>query len=180
MARLRVQIATYQKVRLLRYPIEERQARASKLIRHFNDHAFESFRDFGEMLSIAHGLVAKNPWAQQPASMNKISVDRYLWRHGLNAEDNNPIRHPSKKAFLDAVRNKLSDWADFDVAAAHHSYGYDYLCTDDQDRQPSNIFGAQHANDVVNLFGVRTIRLMELGKECWKRFKFPILKWHDD
>lgn len=73
------------------FPIDVRQSRASQFIRYFGDYAYKTFQDFGEQLSIAHGLAAKNPWAQQPAALNKVSVDRYLWRHGLEAEEKNPF-----------------------------------------------------------------------------------------
>ncbi|MGY3602759.1 MULTISPECIES: hypothetical protein [unclassified Bradyrhizobium] len=87
--------------------------------------------------------------------MNYISLDRFLWREGLAAEKAGPKLHSSVGAFEKVARDRLADWADFDMVAAHYAYGYDLLCSEDTGSPRSNsIFGAAYAADVTGLFGL--------------------------
>jgi hypothetical protein len=65
--------------------IQERQDRFSKFIRHFAEFPLEALKALGESLSAAHGLAAMNPGKTQAAAMNKVSLDRFLWREGTRA-----------------------------------------------------------------------------------------------
>jgi hypothetical protein len=161
-----------------RYPIEERQKRMGDFNQHFQGYPLRALKDFGERLSAAHGLAAANQRYAQAAAMNNITLDRYLWRKGIGAEATSPLLHPNQKAFLTALRKLMADWADFDIAAAHFSYGYDLLCTEDQGKLISNsIFGAQHAADVQGVFALQSIKVMDLAALCWRRFRFPLRRW---
>jgi hypothetical protein len=158
--------------------IEKRQARFSDFIRYFGDFPLVAFKDFGERLSVAHGLVALNPFKAQAAVRAKVSLDRLLWREGIGAEKKRPLLHPSVNALEDVVRDRFADWADFDMVAAHFAYGYDLLCTEDTGNPRSDsIFGATYAADVTGKFRIRTISLMDLAALCWQRFWFPIRTW---
>ena len=161
-----------------RYPIGERQARMSAFSRHFGEYALRALQDFGEQLSTAHGLAATNQRYAGAAALNNITLDRYLWRRGIGAEAAQPLSHATQKVFLTVLRKLMADWADFDIAAVHYSYGYDLLCTEDQGKLVSNsIFGAQHASDVQGVFKVKSITVMDLAVHCWKRFWFPLRTW---
>jgi hypothetical protein len=158
--------------------IRVRQDRFSTFIRHFAEFPLEALKDFGEKLSAAHGLAALNPLRAQAAAMNKVSLDRFLWREGIGAEKEKPLLHPSIGVLEDVVRDRISDWADFDMVAAHYAYGYDFLCTEDTGSPRSNsIFGAAYAADVGGKFAVATISLMDLAALCWRRFRFPLRTW---
>jgi hypothetical protein len=161
-----------------RYPIAERQDRMSAFIRHFGEFPLRVLQGFGERLSAAHGLAASNQSYAQAAALNNITINRYLWREGIGAEAAGPLNHATQEAFLKTLRKLMADWADFDIAAAHYSYGYDLLCTEDQGKLVSNsIFGAQHSSDVQSVFNVQSITVMKLAALCWKRFKFPLWSW---
>jgi hypothetical protein len=158
--------------------IKVRQDRFSTFIRHFAEFPLEALKDLGEKLSAAHGLAALNPLKAQAAVMNKVSLDRFLWREGIGAEKTKPLLHPSVGVFEDVIRDRISDWADFDMAAAHYAYGYDFLCTEDTGSPRSNsIFGATYASDLGGKFGVATISLTNLAALCWQRFWFPLRTW---
>jgi hypothetical protein len=160
------------------YPIRERQDRMSRFIRHFDDYPLRALQDFGEQLSRAHSLAASNQSAAQAAALNKVTLDRFLWREGIGAEAVLPRQHASTEAFLKVLRGLMADWADFDIAATHFAYGYEWLCTEDKGKLVSNsIFGAQHAPDVEGMFGVRAISAVDLAALCWKRFGLPFLNW---
>jgi hypothetical protein len=161
-----------------RYPIDERQTRMSEFVRHFGEYPLSALRDFGEQLSAAHRLAAVNQHLAYAAALNNITLDRYLWVEGIGAEANNAKVYPTQKAFLSTLRKLMADWADFDIAAAHYSYGYELLCTEDQGKLVSNsIFGAQHAADVQGVFALRSINVVDLARLCWKRFWFPLRRW---
>jgi hypothetical protein len=97
---------------------------------------------------------------------------------GIGAEKKNPRQHASVEAFEMVVRDRLADWADFDMVAAHYAYGYDVLCTDDTGNPRSNsIFGAAYAADVEGKFGVTIVSLLQLAGLCWRRFGFPLRTW---
>jgi hypothetical protein len=112
--------------------IQLRLDRFSEFIRHFSDFSFEALKSLGERLSALHGLAALHPFKAQAAAMNKISLDRLLWREGIAAEKQKPLMHPSVENFEKVMRDRLADWADFDMAAAHYAYEYDFLCTEEQ------------------------------------------------
>jgi hypothetical protein len=158
-----------------RYPIGERQDRMSAFIRHFNEYPLRALQGFGEQLSRGHGLAAQNQRFAQAAALNNITLDRYLWRKGIAAEEAALRNHPSLDAFLKALRKLLADWADFDIAATHYAYGYDLLCTEDKGKLASNsIFGAQHTSDVQGVFNVQPITALDLAALCWQRFRLPL------
>lgn len=158
--------------------IKERQKRFSDFIRHFGEFPLEALKSLGEKLSIAHGLAALNPFKAQPASMAKVSLDRFLWREGIGAEKEHPLQHSSAAAFESVIRDRLADWADFDMVAAHYAYGYDWLCTEDTGNPRSDsIFAPAYVADVNGQFGVKTISLMGLAVLCWRLFLFPIRTW---
>ncbi len=160
------------------FPVEERQKRFSDFLRHFCDYPKESLHDLGEKLSAIHGLAAKNPHLALPAAMQKVSLDRFLWREGLAAEKQSQRMHVSSDSFQNVVRDRLSDWADFDIAATHYAYGYDLLCTDDKGNPRSDsIFGSTYAIDVAGRFGVKIISVLVLAALCWHRFRFPLRTW---
>jgi hypothetical protein len=159
----------------LRFPVEIRQERASKFTRHFRDYALEDLKSFGEMLSAAHGLAARNGDSAHAAAMNKVSLDRFLWRKGLEAEMANPVHFPTVERFHTELRKLLADWADFDAAAAHYGYGYDLIVTEDKGSSVSNsIFGPQHQSPAFPVTMISTLSLADL---CWKRFGIPIFTW---
>lgn len=161
-----------------RYPIGERHNRMAAFLRHFGEYPLRALQSFGEQLSVAHGLAASNQQYAEAAALNNITLDRYLWREGIGAEAANPRKYATQTAFLNALRKLMADWADFDIAATHYSYGYDLLCTEDQGKLVSNsIFGGQHAADVQGVFAVHSITVMDLAKLCWKRFWFPLWRW---
>lgn len=161
-----------------RYPIGNRQDRMSAFIRHFGEYPLRALQSFGEQLSAAHSLAASNQHYAQAAVLNNITLDRYLWRRGIGAEAAQPRSHATQKVFLTVLRKLMADWADFDIAAVHYSYGYDLLCTEDQGKLVSNsIFGAQHASDVQGVFKIKSIAVMDLAAHCWKRFWFPLRTW---
>ena len=156
-----------------RYIQADRITRSQAFVRHFNDYAFDAVKDFGELLARAHGLTSGA--ASFAAQLHGMSAHRYLWREGLAAEEAAPSLHLTQKEFATALRHLLADWTDFDVAAAHHGYGYDYLCTEDLGSQSSNsIFGPQH--DTAS-YGIKVINAMDLAKLALKRFCFPIRSW---
>ena len=158
--------------------IQVRQRRFSKFVRHFVELPLEALKTLGETLAAAHGLAAMNPGKMQAAAMNGVSLDRFLWREGIGAEKRNPRQYASVEAFEKVVRDRLADWADFDMVAAHYAYGYDFLCTEDTGHPRSDsIFGAPYAADVNGTFGVRTISLLNLAAHCWNRFGFPLRTW---
>lgn len=146
---------------------------------------FDDPKPFPDMLWTAIGwlhvenpLAAVNQHLANAAALNNITLDRYLWREGIGAEANSPKVFPTQKAFLAALRKLMADWADFDIAAAHYSYGYELLCTEDQGKLVSNsIFGAQHAADVQGVFALQSINVMDLAALCWKPFWFPLRRW---
>jgi hypothetical protein len=139
-----------------------RQQRQSDFLRHFQDFSYQALKSFGIQLLTLHSLT--------PLPSN--------WRNGLVAEEQTPRMFASKEFFLADVRNKLADWADFDMAAAHYAYGYDLLCTEDKGKPRSNsIFSPTYAPDMKNRFHVEVVDLMELAKRCWRQFGLPIRKW---
>ena len=150
----------------------------SDFSRHFGDYALRALQDLGEQLSAVHGLAASNQRYAQAAALNKISLDRFLWREGIGAEVAGPRNHATQSTFLNVLRKLMADWADFDIVATHYSYGYDFLCTEDQGKLASNsIFGAQHAAHVQGAFAVRSITAIDLAALCWRRFRFPVWTW---
>jgi hypothetical protein len=159
--------------------IKVRQQRFSDFIRHFGEFPLEALKNLGERLSIAHGLAASlNPFEKQAAAMAKVSPERFIWREGIGAEKKHPLQHQSVSAFENVVRDRLADWADFDMVAAHYSYGYDWLCTEDTGKPRSDsIFAPTYAADVHGKFGVKMISLMNLAALCWRLFWFPIRIW---
>ncbi|MET3521901.1 hypothetical protein [Mesorhizobium abyssinicae] len=82
-----------------------------------------ALQSFGERLSASHGLAASNKHLAEAAALNNITADRYLWSEGIGAEAANPRSHATESAFLNVLRNFMADWADFDIAAVHYSYG---------------------------------------------------------
>jgi hypothetical protein len=108
-----------------------RQERFSEFIRHFRDYPKEVIKDLGENLSVAHGLASRNSHRAQAAAMNNVSIDRFLWRDGIAAEELMPRQHRSVEAFRDLMRHLFADWADLDMVAAHYAYGFDLMCTED-------------------------------------------------
>lgn len=161
-----------------RHPIGERQKRMGAFVRHFGEYPLRVLRDLGEKLSAAHGLAAANQQFADAAALSNITLDRYLWLQGIRAEADSPKVYPTQKAFLSELRKLMADWADFDIAAAHYSYGYDLLCTEDQGKLVSNsIFGAQHSADFQRIFSLQAINVMDLAALCWKRFRFPLRQW---
>jgi hypothetical protein len=160
------------------FPITERQKRFFKFIRHFGDYPQEALRNLGEKLSAAHGLASRNSHKAQAAAMNNVSLDRFLWREGMAAEEQTQLQHPSVEAFRDVTRRLFADWADFDMVAAHYAYGFDLMCTEDKGKPRSDsIFGAPYASDLSGQFGVKTISLMGLAAHCWQCFQFPLQTW---
>ena len=161
-----------------KFTIDERQRRFSNFIRHFNDFPKIPLIDLGENLSVSHGLAAQNPRKAHVATMNNISLDRLLWREGLAAEENSPCVFLTVGAMQKEVRALLSDWADFDIVAAHYAYGYDQLCTEDKGSPRSDsIFGAQYAVDLKSEFSIKIISIMDLAALCWRDFGFPVRTW---
>lgn len=157
----------------VRFSQSDRLNRSHLFSRHFNDYAHVAVRDFGEQLATAHGL--SSPRATFAARFTGISPARHLWREGLAAEDTAPKMHASPQAFQKVLRSLLADWADFDVAATHYGYGYDYICTEDLGSASSNsIFGPQHA---TGAFNVRVVTASELARLCWIKFGFPMGPW---
>jgi hypothetical protein len=160
------------------FPIAERQERFSKFIRHFRDYPKEALKDMGEKLSVAHGLASRNSLKAHAAAMNNVSLDRFLWREGITAEELTPRQHPSVKAFRDVMRHLFADWADFDMVAAHYAYGFDLMCAEDTGKPRSDsIFGAPYAADLSDKFGIKTISLVGLAALCWQCFGFPLQTW---
>jgi hypothetical protein len=160
------------------FPIAERLERRSKFIRYFRDYPKEALKDRGEKLSVAHGLASRNSHRAQAAAMNNVSIDRFLWRDGIAAEELMPRQHRSVEAFRDLMRHLFADWADFDMVAAHYAYGFDLMCTEDKGNPRSDsIFGVPYAAELSNKFGVKTISLMGLAALCWRSFKFPLQTW---
>lgn len=156
-----------------RHTMADQITRSHGFGRHFGDYAFDAVCDFGERLAQAHGL--SSAAASFAAPLIGITTHRYLWRQGLAAEESAPKLHATKKDFATALRHRLADWTDFDVAAAHYGYGYDYLCTEDLGSQSSNsIFGPQHNTAT---FGIRTVNASALAKIAVRRFWFPVQKW---
>jgi hypothetical protein len=135
--------------------------------------------DYGEKLSKVHGLGAlpQNARYALPASLNKITIDRFLWRQGLAAEETAPVVTASVSAFQKELRNLLADWVDFEVVGVHYAYGFDVLCSQDRGTNPNSIFGATRQADVRNKFSVRVMNITELTKECLSRFWFPLTTW---
>jgi hypothetical protein len=82
---------------------------------HFSDFSYQSLKALGNQLLALHGA--------------KTSRDD--WRTGLALEAASPKQFASQKAFQDALRHEMADWADFDMVAAHYAYGYDLLCSED-------------------------------------------------
>jgi hypothetical protein len=89
----------------------ERHDRESVFVRHFNNYPLEAVKDFGERLSKAHGLGAlpQNAHRVALASYNNMTVDRFLWRQGLAAEEAKPVATGSVGAFQKELRNLLAD-----------------------------------------------------------------------
>jgi hypothetical protein len=140
----------------------ERQKRQSDFIKHFSDYSYQSVKALGNQLLALHGA--------------KTSRDD--WRTGFALEAASPKQFASPKAFQDALRHEMADWADFDMVAAHYAYGYDLLCTEDQGKPRSNsIFSPAYSSDMANIFQVEVVNRMELGQRCWQRFGLPIRKW---
>jgi hypothetical protein len=161
------------------YSVSERQQRESEFVRHFNNYPLELIKDYGEKLSSAHGLGALPQNAQYAlaASLNKITIDRFLWRQGLAAQEASPVVAASVSAFQKQLRNLLADWVDFEVVGVHYAYGFDVLCSQDRGTNPNSIFGATHQADVRIKFGIRVMNITELTKECLSRFWFPLTTW---
>lgn len=157
----------------LRYNLEDRITRSQAFTRHFNDYAHQAVRDLGESLAKAHGLTSAA--AIHTSQFTGETPERYLWREGLAAEEAAPIQHKTPKEFETALRHLLADWTDFDVAAAHYGYGYDYLCTEDLGKQSSNsIFGSQHQTAA---FDITVVNALELMKLALKQFGLPFKTW---
>ena len=164
----------------INHPQSDRHKRESHFIRSFNNYAFEAVKDFGENMARAHNLI------QDPRFINKIkaavllniSPDRYLWLEGLIEEESNPIVHTSLNDFQKKLRNLLADWADFDIAAVHYAYDFDFLCTEDKGGPSSNsIFGQTFNPTVSGKLAVKILNTLELAIHCWRKFKFPIKSW---
>lgn len=158
----------------------DRQKRESRFVRHFNNFPLVSLQDLGEKMSAAHGLaqLSSNARYQQAAKVNNISLDRFLWREGLQAEETNPISHASQKDYQRKLRTLLSDWVDFDIVAAHHAYGYDILCTNENRRnRTGSIFAQTHDQTLAVTFNVKVMNVSELARHCWKQFRYPFLIW---
>ena len=173
-----VQVQTDQWAPDDRFDIKVRQDRMNDFIRHFHDFPLETLRSLGEKLSVVHGLAAKNPHKAQAAALNRISLDRFLWREGLATEKQNPRLHATLEDLQNVCRELFADWADFDMVAAHYAYGYELMCTEDKGNPRSDsIFGITYAADVIGRFGVETISLMNLAALCWQRFRFPLRIW---
>jgi hypothetical protein len=157
----------------------DRQARESVFVRHFNNYALELIKDCGEQLSKAHGLAALPQNAQYAlaASLNKITLDRYLWREGLAAEEAAPMVSATVSAFQKQLRNLLADWVDFEVVAVHYAYGFDILCSQDRGTNPNSIFGAPHQAALQDMFDVRVMNIIQLTRACLSRFGIPLSTW---
>lgn len=159
---------------------KERQKRESDFIRHFNNFSFEALKDFGEQMSIAHGLsqLPKNNKYISAAAMNSIALDRYLWREGLEAEEKNVKVHSSAKIYQKKLRALLADWVDFDIAGTHFAYGYNILCTGDKGGPSSNsIFAPFYAGATTGVFQLQIMNISELSAYCWNQYGFPIKLW---
>jgi hypothetical protein len=131
------------------FPITERQKRFSKFIRHFGDYPKEALKNLGETLSAAHGLASRNAHKAPAPALNNVSLDRFLWREGLGAEEQAPLQHASAEKFRNVTRHLFADWADFDMVAAHYAYGFDLMCTEDKGNPRSDsIFGAPYVADL--------------------------------
>ena len=107
-------------------PIQERQDRFSNFIRHFGESRLQALKRFGEQLAAAHRLPV-NSRVAMAATMRGVSPYSLLWREGMEAERDHPLQHSSVATFEEALRDRLADWADFDIVATHYSYGYDLL-----------------------------------------------------
>lgn len=162
-----------EKAQDLRYNLGERIDRSHAFGRHFNDYAHNAVRDLGERLAKAHGLTSAS--ADFATQFSGETPERYLWRQGLSAEEATPKAYKTAKEFQSTLRHLLADWTDFDVAAAHYGYGYDYLCTEDLGNQSSNsIFGPQHQTVT---FGVTVVTALELMMLALNQFGIPIKTW---
>jgi len=157
----------------------ERQTRESAFVRHFNNYPLELIKDYGEQLSKAHGLAAlpQNSRYAAAATLNNITLDRYLWRDGLAAEETLPVVPASVSAFQRKLRNLLADWVDFDVVAVHYACGFDILCSQDRGTNPNSIFGATHQATLRSTFHVQVMNIIQLTKMCLFRFGFPLTAW---
>ena len=150
----------------IRHSAHDRQKRLSAFVHHFNDFSFRALQDFGEKLANVHGIPPQsNPFAQ---------IDTHLWRKGLSAEQRQPRFFSDVKAFERELKRYMADWADFDIAATHYAYGYDYLCTADTGTShQDSIFGPKYATQ-LDQFGVKNITLPKLARLCWSRYWVPL------
>lgn len=86
----------------------------------------QALKRFGEQLAAAHRLPV-NSRVAMAATMRGVSPYSLLWREGMEAERDHPLQHSSVATFEEALRDRLADWADFDIVATHYSYGYEPL-----------------------------------------------------
>jgi hypothetical protein len=162
-----------------RFDIATRQERESQFVRRFNNYPLEVLRDYGERLSAAHALssLPQNLHLAQAASLSGITLDRYLWREGLMAEEKAPRVEASVKVFQQKVRNMLADWVDFDVAAAHYAYGFDILCSQESGRSSTSIFSSARSQTLTTDFNIYVLNIVGLTKLCLRRYWFSLTRW---
>jgi hypothetical protein len=161
------------------YSQSDRLDRESKFVRHFKNFPLEALKDYGEQLSNAHNLGASPAGiaAVTGAAMNKVTVERYLWREGLDAEETRPLVEASVKVFQAKLRNLLADWVDFDVVAVHYAYGFSILCSQDRGPSPTSIFSPANRTVLQTIFNVQIMNVLQLTRMCLRRFGLPLTRW---
>ena len=71
---------------------------------------------------------------------------------GIGAEKKNPRLHASVEAFEKVVRDRLADWADFEMVATHHVYGFPTrLSRRSCDPKPNGAFAASKPKPQINV-----------------------------
>jgi hypothetical protein len=161
------------------YDQATRQKRQSDFIQFFGNYPLEHLRDYGEKLAVGHKLALQPKYFRlaQAAAMNKITLERYLWRDGLAAEETTALVERTAKDFQAKTRGLLADWVDFDVVAAHYANGFDILCSQDRGKNQSSIFSSQYASALQDNFGVTVMNVSSLVKFCLRQFSFPLTTW---
>jgi hypothetical protein len=161
------------------YSQSDRLDRESTFVRHFKNFPLEALKDYGEQLSNAHNLRASPAGiaAATGAAMNKITIERYLWREGLDAEESRPVLEASVKAFQSKLRNLLADWVDLDVVGVHYGYGFDILCSQDRGPSPTSIFSPSNRTVLETMFNVQIMNVVQLTNMCLRRFGLPLTTW---
>ena len=161
------------------YSQSDRLDRESKFVRHFKNFPLEALKDYGEQLSNVHNLGASPPGiaAATGAAMNKITVERYLWREGLDAEETRPLLEASVKVFQNKLRHLLAEWVDFDVVAVHSAYGFNILCSQDRGPSPTSIFSPANRTVLETIFNVQIMNVLQLTRMCLRRFWLPLNTW---